>query len=166
MRFATLAEALSLIPDPVGMKVRYRFYRKFLKSLGTNVEFQFGCVLSYKEIEIGDNVGIGPRSRIGLARIGNNVMIGHNVVILSGPLHFGFFRTDKPMFFQRDFTGRRRIEISDDVFIGSGAIIMADVPKGCVVSAGAVVKGRFREYDLIEGNPARAVLNRLTRKKY
>jgi acetyltransferase-like isoleucine patch superfamily enzyme len=165
MRFVTLAEALSLIPDPVGMKVRYRFYRKFLKSLGTNVEFQFGCVLSYKDIEIGDNVGIGLRSRIGFAKIGSNVMIGQNVIVLSGSLHYGFFRTDKPMYFQRDFTGRRRVEIGDDVFIGSGSIIMANVPKGCVIRAGSVIHKKFSEYDIIEGNPARAIFNRLTRKK-
>lgn len=166
MRFVTLSEALSLIPDPIGTKIRYKFYKRFLQKLGRNVQFQFGCVLSYKDIEIGDSVSVGPRSRIGFAKIGSNVMIGHNVIILSGSLHFGFFRSDKPMFNQREFTGRRRVEIGDDVFIGSGSIIMADVPKGCVVSAGTVVKRRFKEYDIIEGNPAKAIYNRLARKKY
>jgi len=166
MRFITMSEAVSLIPGLLGTKIRYILYKKYLKSLGKDVTFQFGSVLAYRDIEIGSNVSIGQRTRIGYSKIGNDVRIGHGVIVLSGPLHFGFFRRDIPMCDQQEFVRRQKIEIGDDVFIGTASIIMADIPKGCVVSAGSVVKKKFNEYDIIEGNPAKPIYNRLTRKKY
>lgn len=165
MRFLPIAQAVSLIPGFWGMKIRYKFYKRYLKKVGKDVLFNWGCVLNYRDIEIGDNVQFGAGSHIGLVKIGNDVGVGQRVVILSGSLHHGFYRIKIPMIDQEG-RGLVKIIIGDDVWIGAGSVIMADLPKGCLVSAGSVVKKKFKEYDILEGNPAKPIYNRLTRKKY
>ena len=110
--------------------------------MGKKVTFRWGCLLCYREIEIGDKVGIGVRSHLSLVKIGDNVMIGPNVITLSGRRHHGITRIDVPMMVQEG-EGKRKIIIGDDVWIGAGAIITEDVSTGCVVGAGAVVTKKF-----------------------
>lgn len=51
------------------------------------------------------------------------------------------------------------VYIGDDCWIGLNAVILPGVKlgKGCVVAAGAVVKGAFEEYSIIGGVPAKKI---------
>jgi acetyltransferase-like isoleucine patch superfamily enzyme len=51
------------------------------------------------------------------------------------------------------------IEVGDDCFIGENALLLPGtvIGRGCIVAAGAVVRGRFAENSLIAGNPAKVV---------
>ena len=55
------------------------------------------------------------------------------------------------------------IVIKDDVWIGSKCILLSGtyLEKGCVVSAGSVVSGKFDPYSVIAGNPARVIKKRI-----
>jgi acetyltransferase-like isoleucine patch superfamily enzyme len=55
--------------------------------------------------------------------------------------------------------GEKAVEISDDVWIGSHAIILRGVNlgRGCVVAAGSVVTKSVPEFTLVAGNPARII---------
>ena len=63
-----------------------------------------------------------------------------------------------------EVTSSGDILIGNDVWIGYGAIILSGtiIPDGCVIGAGAVVKGNFAPYDVIVGNPAKAVKKRFS----
>ncbi len=49
------------------------------------------------------------------------------------------------------------VTIGDGTWVGEGAIIMADVGRQCIVSAGAVVSKEMPDSCLIGGNPARVL---------
>jgi len=55
-----------------------------------------------------------------------------------------------------------RVTIGDFCYIGDGARILlgAEIGKGCVVGAAAVVTGRVPPYSIVAGNPARVIRQR------
>ena len=73
-----------------------------------------------------------------------------------------FSRTDIPMCFQGDAV-KAPVEIGDDVWLGTNAIILPGVTisRGTIVGAGSVVTKDFPEYSVIGGNPARLIRSRL-----
>jgi len=125
--------------------------------LGKNVNIEHGADFgSGRHIEIGDNSGLGVRCWIGAAVIGNDVMIGPDVVVLSASHKFD--RTDIPMC-QQGGEPLRPVYIGDDVWIGTWAIILPGrkIGKGAIIGAGAVVTKDVPEYAIVGGNPARVI---------
>jgi acetyltransferase-like isoleucine patch superfamily enzyme len=49
------------------------------------------------------------------------------------------------------------VRIGQGSWVGSGAIVMADVGRHCVVAAGAVVTRRIPDFAIAAGVPARIV---------
>ena len=91
----------------------------------------------------------------GPLRIGENVMMGPDVTILSQTHNIE--RTDIPMGKQ----GMREAEVSigNDVWIGMRSIIMPGVKigDGAVIGAGAVVTKDVPDYAIVGGVPARII---------
>ncbi|WP_352929524.1 acyltransferase [Mesorhizobium sp. M1088] len=54
------------------------------------------------------------------------------------------------------------IKIADDVWIGTGAIILdgVQIGEGCVVGAGSVVTKSLPDYAIVAGNPATIIARR------
>lgn len=145
--------------------------RPLFASCGRNaVFFPTRSHFSYKRIELGDNVYIGPgafmlahRSRI---RIGSDTAIGPRVAIIGGDHRFdrvgrtinGFPLPEKLPENDRD------VEIGDDVWIGCNVTILkgVTVARGSVVAAGAVVTKNFPPYSILGGVPARIIGRRFT----
>lgn len=157
--FKIASEFLSLIPTIIGWGPRYEFYRRTLRSCGKNLLVAFGTTFTYPEINIGNNVSIGRNSIIYHCDIGDNVMIGAMVELLSGQKYHNYSRTDIPIIKQGGKL--KRIRIGSDIFIGSKSIIMADVGDGAVVGAGSVVTKNVEPYTIVAGNPAQLLKNRL-----
>ncbi|MDC0124525.1 acyltransferase [Gammaproteobacteria bacterium] len=57
---------------------------------------------------------------------------------------------------------RQGIRIEDDCWIGANVVFLdgAHVNKGCVVAAGAVVKGVIPPYSVVAGIPAKVIKTR------
>jgi acetyltransferase-like isoleucine patch superfamily enzyme len=113
------------------------------------------------------NVSIGRNSSVNpYAHIAGNVSIGSEVRIAGNAAIYGFNhgseRTDISMWKQGHTSKGVRIE--DDVWIGTGAIVLdgCHIASHCIVGAGAVVTKSFPEYQIILGNPARSVGDRRT----
>ena len=117
-------------------------------------------------IEIGDNVGISGATiyaRKGI-RIGDNTCIGGNCKILDNDFH-PIEAEARNRLLQAadggdsDLVPAREIRIGKNCFIGCNTIILKGtvLGDGCVVGAGAVVSGKFEEYCVIAGNPARVI---------
>lgn len=111
-------------------------------------------------VTLGENSGIGVDCEVyGPVSIGNNVMMGPEVVIYTSGHRFD--RTDIPMMEQ----GSSQVEpvtIGDDVWIGRRAMIMPGVTigNGCVIGAGAVVTRDIPPYTVAGGVPARVLRKR------
>lgn len=152
--FAT-ACTLGLVPGALGQYLRLAFYRFTLRGCSLDVCFGFGSRVNHPTAEIGRDVTIGGETSIGTATIGDHVLIGPRVSILSGRHQHDVWKS------QQNVTdgGVRfdRVHIGANCWIGEGAIIMADIGERCVVAAGAVVFRPVPADRLAMGNPARAM---------
>ena len=111
---------------------------------------------------IGPNSGIGQFSFIGC---GGGVTIGHDVIMGQ----YISFHTENHIFsdLERPIIDqgvtRAPIEIGDDCWVGAKVTFLAGskVGHGCVIAAGAVVRGEFPPHSIIGGVPARVIRSRL-----
>lgn len=151
------ARHLSVSSRPYGGKVaqklRYFCCKHFLNYCGKDVNIEGGVEFISLEIQIGDRSGLGINSRIGMATLGKDVMMGPDVMIISA----NHVSTDlsKPM----DAQGcdeQKRVIIDDDVWIGARSIILPGrkIGRGAIIGAGAVVTEDVPPYAVVGGNPA------------
>lgn len=154
MRFQFYSEFISLLPFRIGMLARRVFYQGTLQRCGVNPVLRMGTIFIYPQAELGNNVFMGNRCVIGLASIGDDVMLAHGVSVLSGRHHHQRGE-DGPMRAQKSTV--TQIHIGNDVWIGAGAIVMADVGDHAIIGAGAVVVKPVPCGATVVGNPARIV---------
>jgi len=175
------------IPGRTGFLFRNIYYKKRLKKtfqnnrfesglriefprnveLGSFSYFGFNCKLyasEFSKIKIGfnasfnSNVMINARGK-GNISIGNNVLIGPNVVLRSS--NHSFNSTEIPVIDQGMTEGE--IIIHDDVWIGSNAVILPNckIGEGSIVAAGAVVTSNVDSYTVVGGVPAKLIKKRV-----
>lgn len=141
-------------------KCRAFWAKRILKKCGKNVNVERGAVFN-PQVELGNDSGIGIKCELyGPVTIGENVMMGPEVVIYtSGHKHD---RVDIPMGLQGD-DDTKPVIIGSDVWIGRRAIIMPGVKigNGCIIGANAVVTKDVPDYGVAVGVPAKVVKNRL-----
>jgi acetyltransferase-like isoleucine patch superfamily enzyme len=120
----------------------------------------FGTIFATPEIEIGDDVYIGPFCNIGHVSIGPDTLIGSNVTILSGRHQHRYERLNVPIRLQGGTYDR--VHIGNDVWIGNAATVLTDIRPHAVVGAGAVVTDTVDTGAIVGGNPARVIGQRGT----
>ena len=151
------------IPFSFGSKkIRSIICKRLFNKFGNNVNIEPKVIFyNLKNSEIGNNSGIGMRSYIGTVKIGQDVMIGPETIILS--LDHEYSNTKIPMRCQGNREDRI-VVIEDDVWIGTRSIILPGrkIGYGAIVAAGSVVTKNVKSYDIVGGNPAKAIG---TRKK-
>lgn len=156
--FVTVSRLLALLPGRIGRWWRAAWYERALAGCGERLYVDWMAAIRTPKTHIGNNVFIGTFCWIGWADIGDDVMLGGHVRVLSGRHHHDFDRLDVPMSQQGGEPAQ--VKIGDDVWVGNGAIIMADVAPGSVVGAGAVVTKTFDPYTVLVGVPARPIRRR------
>ena len=159
MSFETASKGLSLIPGLGGMWMRRVWYKATLSHCGENLYVDFLGAIRTPKTSIGNNVYIGHSCWIGWADIGDDVMLGGHIVVLSGARQHEFKRTDVPIRLQEGHPVQ--VKIGRDVWVGNGSIIAADVSEGSVVGLGSVVTKTHPPYSIIVGVPARVVRSRI-----
>lgn len=156
--YAGLSQLASRWEGLLGIYLRRALFRRVIAHLGHDVVISYGTLLNRRSIEIGDNVYIGGYSVLGDVRVGKNALIADQVIIPSGSGQHGIRRLDIPM---RDQPGEIRvIRLGEDCWIGSNAVVMADVGDHSIVAAGAVVTTKVAPYKIVAGNPARVIGDR------
>lgn len=115
------------------------------------------------EIDIGDRVAFNTNVHVNASlgkriRIGNDVLIGPNVVLRSADHRFE--RIDVPIRNQGHVAGE--ILIEDDVWIGANVVIVSGVRvgRGAVLAAGAIVTSDVAPLTVVGGVPARLIKSR------
>lgn len=152
------SQTLSLVPGLIGVYLRRAFLMQVLASCHRSVVVEFGTLFSQAGAELGENVYIGPRCHLGLVTIGHDTLIGPAVHIPSGARTHGTDDPDRPI--REQPHQRTRITIGPGVWIGSAAVVMADVGAGTVVGAGAVVTRPLPDHVVAVGVPAQVIRSR------
>ena len=136
--------------DAVGLRAAYYFGTLDECSWETNVGF--GTIFSHRHARLGARASMGAYCVIGHADIGPGVRIGSRVSIPSGKRQ------------HLDAAGRLSsserfdtVAVGEGSWIGEGAILLAKVGYGCIVSAGAVVTTAVPDRSVVGGNPARVL---------
>lgn len=153
--FGFFSQLFALVPGLPGVYLRIAFYRWTLDACSLESAIGFGSVVSHRTTEIGPNVYIGSYALIGSSRIGVACLIGSRVSLLSG----GWLHTRDlhGMWTPTEHSKMQQIVIGDHVWIGEGAVVMADVGAGAMVAAGSVVSSDVKPDVIVGGNPARFV---------
>lgn len=144
-------------------RIKVLLLRSAFKRHGRNFRFDPDGIYSYETIEVGDDVFIGPgavfQASLSSIQVGNKVMFGPNVTIMGGDHNIS--ESGK---FMIDVINKRPendqvVTIEDDVWVGTGAIILKGVRlgRGCVVAAGAVVTKNVLPYVIVAGVPAKGL---------
>lgn len=147
------------MPYSLGSRyIRYVMVKNFIDKCGKNLKIQTNVLISPR-VEIGNDVEINENVRIRAnVKIGNNVLIAPNVQLIS--INHEYKDITVPIMNQGEKKGR--IEIGDDVWIGTAAIILPNVKlsQGAIIGAGAVVTKDVPEYAIVGGNPAKIIKHR------
>lgn len=148
------------------------FSIKWVRKLRSNVGYclfdHYGGGNIEKEAYFGDGRGLymGTGSGLGVncqiqrpCHIGDYVLMGPDVVIFT--MNHKADRTDIPIGAQ-GMTGKRKVTIGNDVWIGQRAMIMPGVTvgDGSIIAAGAVVTKDVPPYSIVGGIPARVLKTR------
>jgi acetyltransferase-like isoleucine patch superfamily enzyme len=137
-------------------------YKRLLKLLAKQIPgYRIRCqLLRMAGYKIGEQVYIGEDLIIideledrGRVRIGNRVAISERVtLVISSNPNFSRIRP-----FLKDIHGH--IEIDDDAWLGTGAVILPNVRigTGAVVGAGSVVTKDVPDFTVVVGVPAKEI---------
>jgi acetyltransferase-like isoleucine patch superfamily enzyme len=151
-------QALSLIPGIAGQFLRRAFLSRALAGgCATSATIEFGTIFSRAGSRIDENVYVGPRCHLGLVHLERDVLIAAAVHIPSGPHTHG---TDPSMPIREQPGQRRMVRIGAGSWIGSNAVVLAEVGRNSIVAAGAVVTHPIADGVIAAGVPARVVRHR------
>ena len=134
---------LALLPGIWGQYLRQAFLARAIAHCAPTATISFGTIFSKAGARIDDRAYVGPGGFLGLVHIERDVLIGSGVHITS---------VTKPI---REQEGEATlVRIGAGAWIGSAAVIMADVGANSVVGAGAVVTKPIPEAVIAAGVPA------------
>jgi acetyltransferase-like isoleucine patch superfamily enzyme len=153
-------EYLALVPGLSGQYLRRAFLARVLLRCHRTAFIGFGTVFSRVDARIDENVYIGPRCHIGSAYIGRDALLAAGIHITSGARMHGTADVSIPI---REQPGVwAQVRIGAGVWIGSNAVVMADVGRDTIVGAGAVVTRPLPDAVVAAGVPARVLRSRKT----
>ena len=149
------AQTWALVPGIVGNFLRRAYYWLVFPRVSWQCEIGFGSFFSHPWAIIEKNVYIGPYCILGKVILGEGSLISSRVSIPSGKRQHlrspeGHLLPAQEEFFQV-------VTIGKYVWIGEGAIVMADVGNFSTIAAGSVVVQKVPAKCLVAGNPARII---------
>jgi len=150
--FGGSAQFLALMPGIVGVYLRGAYYFSTLAEASWETHVGFGSLFTHRGGALGVRASTGAYCVLGHAKIGAFVMMGSRVSIPSGKRQH--FATDGGVTGDSSYTS---VSVGERTWVGEGAIILADVGKGCIVAAGGVVTASVPDGVLVGGNPARVI---------
>lgn len=157
--FMSFSQGLSLIPGKIGTYLRAAFYRLACPNTSDEISVGFLTILSHRNTTIAKGVYIGPQCNIGMCSIGEDTLIGSGVHILSGSRQHAFQDIEKPI---QDQGGVfEKVQIGADCWLGNGSLVMANLGDHSILAAGSVLTKTSAKGDILAGNPAKSINNRL-----
>jgi virginiamycin A acetyltransferase len=149
------SQLLSLWPGLTGQYLRRAFLQRVLARCHSSALVEWGTIFSQTGAMLDENVYVGPRCGLGLVHLHKDVLLAAGVQVPSGGATHFFDDPDRPI---REQGGQRQlVTIGEGAWIGTNAIILADVGKGTIVGAGAVVTKPLPDHVIAGGVPARVI---------
>jgi acetyltransferase-like isoleucine patch superfamily enzyme len=153
------SQKLSLIAGLRGEYMRRAFLARVIARCAPRSVIGFGVLFSRTGARIDDHVYIGPRCHLGLVHLERDVLLAAGVHIPSGGHIHG---TDPTRPIREQEGAPRLVRIGAGSWIGSNAVVLADVGSNTIVGAGAVVTRPVPSGVVVAGVPARIVKQRTT----
>lgn len=151
-------QALAMLPGLMGQYLRRAFLSRVLAECHPTATIEFGTICSKTGARLEAHAYIGPRCHLGLVHIGREALLAAGVHVPSGPLSHGI---DDAGVAIRDQAGAPRVvSIGAGAWIGSAAVVMANVGCHTIVGAGAVVTRPVPDCVVAAGVPARVQRSR------
>ena len=151
-------QAWALVPGLVGQYLRRAFLCRTLVFCAHNATIEFGTLFASASASIGHRAYIGPRCHLGWSLIEDDVLVAAGVHVPSGARNHGI--DDLATAIRDQPTSETPVRIGRGSWIGSAAIILADVGQNAVVAAGAVVTRPIPDATVAAGVPARVIRHR------
>lgn len=151
-------QTLSLVPGVSGDYLRRAFLAWTIGQCDRTATIQFGTIFSQIGARIDANVYVGPRCHLGLVHLERDVLLAAGVHVPSGAATHGIADLDRPI---REQPGTKTlVRIGEGTWVGSAAVVLADVGRHCVIGAGSVVTSPLPDYVIAAGVPARVIRSR------
>ncbi len=151
-------QAWALVPGLMGQYLRRAFLSRTLRGCARSAVVEFGTLFSSTSASIGERAYVGPRCHLGWAVIEDDALLAAGVHVPSGAKTHGL---DDPAIPIRDQPMLKTpVRIGAGAWIGSAAIVMADVGRDSVIAAGAVVTRPIPDRSIAAGVPARVIRHR------
>jgi virginiamycin A acetyltransferase len=154
-------QALSLVPGIAGHYLRRAFLARTLASFHWTVTVEFGTLFSSAGARLDENVYVGPRCHLGLVHLERDVLVGAGVHIPSGAATHGTDEIARPI--REQERPKALVTVGAGAWIGSAAVVMADVGHDSVIGAGSVVTRPVPPQVVAAGSPARVIRERAER---
>jgi acetyltransferase-like isoleucine patch superfamily enzyme len=151
-------QALGLVPGIAGQYLRRAFLARTLASCHWTTTVEFGTLFSSASARLDERVYVGPRCHLGFVHLERDVLVGAGVHIPSGAATHGIEEVSRPIRDQE--RPKALVTIGAGTWIGSGAIVMADIGHDSVIGAGSVVTAAVPPLVVAVGVPARVVRER------
>ncbi len=154
-----LIKILNALAPPIDFGSRWRgnVYRPFLKSCGARFMVPWRTLIfNPNKLSVGDNVYLGYNSYFGQGEIEihDNVLIGPFVSVTASNHVIG----DDGSFRNAGYA-EKKILIKSNSWIGAHVCIMAGVTigEGAIVAAGSIVTKNVPDFTVVAGAPARVI---------
>lgn len=152
------SQALAPLPGLTGVFLRRAFLARVLARCHPSAEVGFGTLFSQTGAVIDANVYVGPRCHLGLVHLEQDVLIAAGVHIPSGGKTHHHDDPTRPI---REQGGERAmVTVGAGAWVGSAAVVLADVGRGTVVGAGSVVTKPLPDNVIAAGVPAKVIRSR------
>jgi virginiamycin A acetyltransferase len=151
-------QAWAVVPGLAGQYLRRAFLARTLRHCARSATIEFGVLFSSASASIGERAYIGPRCHLGWALIEDDALLAAGVHVPSGARTHGIDDLTVPI--RDQHVTKSPVRIGAGSWIGSAAIVMADVGRDAVIAAGAVVTRPIPERTVAGGVPARVVRHR------
>ena len=149
----------NVFPEKMGIGIRYCLLKTLIASCGDNVYIgRYVEIRGWERLTIGTNVSIHTMCYIdatGGISIEDHVSIAHQTSLLS--FEHCWDNIDIPIKYNPIV--EKPIHISEDVWVGAGARLLAGVhiENRVIIAAGAVVKGHIHTKGIYGGIPAKRI---------
>jgi virginiamycin A acetyltransferase len=153
--FESAAQTLSRVPGLRGQYLRRAFLAHAIEHCDPTAAICYGTLFSKIGAIIDANVYVGPGCHLGLVHLERNVLLADSVHVPSGGHTHGTENPDIPI---REQPGRDTlVRIGAGTWVGSAAVILADVGSNCIIGAGSVVTRPIPNDVVAAGVPARVI---------
>jgi len=152
-------QLLAIVPGLPGQYLRRAFLQHAIAYCDATAVIEWGTTVSRAGARFERNVYVGPCCHLGLVHLEQDVLIGAGVHIPSGGTTHGIDDFTIPI---REQRGEERVvRVGTGAWIGSAAVVMADVGAATVVGAGSVVTRPLPAGVVAAGAPARVLRSRV-----